>query len=494
MVDDGEIEEVQIFHDAIREHIISLLLFILLYVSSYGLILKFKKKLDSDECTGEDDAFAYRIALWMCTFTLSVSAGSVLLLPISIISNEVLLHNPNSYYVKWLNSSLIHGLWNQVFFFSNVALFILMPFAYFFTESEGFSGSKKGILARVYETAVILTILAAIVFGLSWVALAFFDDDRQSKQTLFDLWYTYLPFLYSCVSFLGVLVLLLCTPLGFGRMFTVMGQLVVKPKFLRDMEMEYQVMDLSEQNMLRKLKHISYSNGSTSGISGIPSDPDYVQEKLEELQQDKKELEKRMRVSRFRRNLGYPLVMLILLGLTVFGVLMVTQNMFQLLVGIKALPVGAKETVLGITSLSALGSIGAGLEIVLILYLMSASVVGFYSLPFFCQIRPKEHDTSMLKIIGNCVVLLILSSALPVLSRTLGITNFDLIGDFGSMDWLGNFYIIFTYNVIFTVATGLCLVNKVTDTVRREIFSRLSSVFSYGRPRASSLNGDLLHD
>ena len=35
------------------------------------------------------------------------------------------------------------GLWNQIFFLSNLALFILMPFAYFFTEAEGFSGSKK---------------------------------------------------------------------------------------------------------------------------------------------------------------------------------------------------------------------------------------------------------------------------------------------------------------------------------------------------------------
>ena len=53
------------------------------------------------------DLFHYR--LWLCTFTLAVSAGAVLLLPISIISNEVLLAYPNSYYVKWLNSSLIHG-------------------------------------------------------------------------------------------------------------------------------------------------------------------------------------------------------------------------------------------------------------------------------------------------------------------------------------------------------------------------------------------------
>ena len=51
--------------------------------------------------------FTFR--LWLCTYTLAVSAGAVLLLPISIISNEVLLAYPNSYYVKWLNSSLIHG-------------------------------------------------------------------------------------------------------------------------------------------------------------------------------------------------------------------------------------------------------------------------------------------------------------------------------------------------------------------------------------------------
>lgn len=51
----------------------------------------------------------YRISTWLCTFSLAVSIGAVLLLPISIISNEVLIIYPNSYYVKWLNSSLIQG-------------------------------------------------------------------------------------------------------------------------------------------------------------------------------------------------------------------------------------------------------------------------------------------------------------------------------------------------------------------------------------------------
>ena len=35
------------------------------------------------------------------------------------------------------------GLWNLVFLFSNMSLVFLMPFAYFFTESEGFAGTKK---------------------------------------------------------------------------------------------------------------------------------------------------------------------------------------------------------------------------------------------------------------------------------------------------------------------------------------------------------------
>jgi hypothetical protein len=90
-----------------------------------------------------------------------VSIGAVLLLPISIAANEALLMFPKSYYLQWLNSSLIHGeiyefikaqlivvvffsgMWNQIFLFSNVALFILMPFAYLFTESEGLPGSKR---------------------------------------------------------------------------------------------------------------------------------------------------------------------------------------------------------------------------------------------------------------------------------------------------------------------------------------------------------------
>lgn len=475
-----DIEELQKFHDAVREIIISLLLFILLYVSSYSIIGWYKKRTDSEDyVTGEDDAFVFRIALWLCTFTLAVSAGAVLLLPFSIVSNEVLLLHPHSYYVKWLNSSLIHGLWNYVFLCSNLALFFMMPFAYFFTESEGFSGSKNGIFARIKETAVMLAILAVSVLGLSCVFILLFDGGLQGNETLSDFWNSYLPYLYSCISLLGVLLLLLCTPVGFAAIFTSMTSWVLKPQFLRDINDELTTARLTEESIRRKLRaeNFSKANRGCARMANGHSSGENLEERLEETLRDIQELEKRRNISCIR-TLLYPVLMLSCFALTTLGVLMVAQNMFQLLVGIKALPVGAKEIVLGITSLSALGWPGSIIEIILILYLMYASVIGFYSLPVFCRILPKPHDTSMLHIILNCSVLLVLSSALPVLSRTLGITNFDLVGDFGTMDWLGNFYIIFAYNVIFAVATVLCLVNKFTANVRRSLWLKIWSAFS----------------
>ncbi|XP_052212762.1 limb region 1 protein homolog [Dreissena polymorpha] len=491
-----EDEELQKFHNAVREYIIFFLLFIFLYVSAYLLLSYFKKRADSEDCiTGEEDAFVFRIAFWVCTFTLAVSMGAVFLLPISIVSNEVLLLHPHSYYVQWLNTSLIHRLWNFVFLFSNVSLFIFMPFAYFFTESEGFTGTK-GIFARVKEALVMLVLLATSVLGVFWIFLLFSNDSHRHQQTFSDIWSIYLPYLYSGISFMGVILLLLCTPVGFFSMFTFMGTLVQKPQFLRDINEELTQFHMERDSLRRKLKATKH-NGIEGRVQGTIANghqkTEDIQGKLDEVNADIKELEKRKQVSCVRL-LMFPVLMLFSLILTVLGVLMVTQNMFQLLVGIKALPVGAKEMSLGITSLSALGWPGSILETILILYLMSASVVGFYSLPLFCRITPKYNNTSMISIILNCSVLLILSSALPVLSRTLGITNFDLVGSFGTMDWLGNFYIIFFSNVIFVSATVLCLVNKFTNKVRQSIYIKIKTAlltFVSQRSRnhsASSLN------
>lgn len=57
-----------------------------------------------------------------------------------------------------------------------------------------------------------------------------------------------------------------------------------------------------------------------------------------------------------------------------------------------------------------------------------------------------------------------------------GITRFDLLGDFGRYDWLGNFYIVFLYNMLFAGLTSASLIKTVTWAVQREL------IRAFGQP------------
>ncbi|CAL1597122.1 unnamed protein product [Knipowitschia caucasica] len=462
--DDVSIRE-QNFHSQVREYIICFLLFAVLYIVSYFIITQYKKKTDDHE---DEDAIVNRISLYLCTFTLAMSGGAVFLLPFSIISNEILLSFPKNYYIQWLNGSLIHGLWNLVSLFSNLCLFVLMPFAYFFLESEGFAGSKKGIKARILETFVMLFLLALLILGIVWVASALIDNDAASMESLYDLWEFYLPYLYSCISLMGGLLLLLCTPVGLSRMFTVMGQLLVKPTILEDLDEQIYCIHLQEESLQRRL------NGTfvrpTYPKTGVTHQ---LNNELNNIRNQRNKLERRKKASGWEKNLLYPMVMLILLSGTTISVLLVVLNILYLLVDETAMPKGSTDRGIGNTSLSTFGVAQAVLEIILMFYLMVSSVVGFYSLRVFQGLTPRKDDTTMTTIIGCCVSILVLSSALPVMSRTLGITRFDLLGDFGRFNWLGNFYIVLSYNMLFAVMTTLCLVRKFTSAIREELLKAL---------------------
>uniref|UniRef100_H0ZYW4 Limb development membrane protein 1 like n=1 Tax=Taeniopygia guttata TaxID=59729 RepID=H0ZYW4_TAEGU len=429
----------QLFHERVRECIICALLFASLYILCHFIITHFKKHTDFTAVHDDEDAAVNRIALGLCTFTLAVALGAVLLLPFSIISNEVLLSFPQNYYIQWLNGSLIHGLWNLVFLFSNMSLVFLMPFAYFFTESEGFAGSKKGIMARVYETSVVLLLLTLLVLGMVWVASAIVGNDAASRQSLY-----------------------VCTPFGLSTMFTVTGKLLVKPRLLED---------LDEQLSCTRFEEAAVSHRIRSGKAScwLNLDMEMLREQFFAVRSKRRKLELRHRASPWQRNLGYPLAMLGLLALTGISVLIVCFHVLELLLDDAAMPRGIQDASLGQVSFSIFGSFGAALQVVLIFYLMLSSVVGFYSSPLFTRLLPEWQDTPLTKIIGNCVSLLVLSSALPVFSRTLGITRFDLLGDFGRFNWLGNFYIVFLYNMGFAGLTTLCLVKRVSWAVQAEL-------------------------
>ncbi|RXG51648.1 Protein Lilipod [Armadillidium vulgare] len=483
----GPFEDEINFNNTVREYILFSLVLLFLLVISHIIILRFKRReLSAALCHSSFD-------LWLCTFSLSVSLGAVQLLPISILTNEVLTIYKDSYYVKWINLSLIQGLWNMIFLCSNVSLFIGLPFAYFFTESEGFPGSKKKIIVSVLgiksknnrNCCSSMSSSCPVVWCMDIVGFPF---------SIPEVWGSfYLPLLYSFISCLGVLVLLLCTPVGFAHLFTVLGQLVLKStSFLKDIAEEHQMALLKEEAIARQLERVtSRSNcivqpmlkpSTYSSLSRL-NDVQYVLGLYNEAKQTRLKIEEKRKAGLLKRTLAYPLTLVILLALTSTSIFIVVLNTLQLLVGIKALPLSSAPAILGepqqgkrIVLLSMLGPVGAIIEVLLILYLIAASLLGCYSLPFIRAIRPRRQETPMTHIIANCLVVLLLSSALPLLVRTLGITNFDLLGDYGEISWLGHFWIVLGYNILFAAASALCLVKKFTATLRHEIVRSFKSI------------------
>lgn len=80
----------------------------------------------------------------------------------------------------------------------------------------------------------------------------------------------------------------------------------------------------------------------------------------------------------------------------------------------------------------------------------------------------------VLKFLSICTNFMNIFSPHPL----LGITRFDLLGDFGRFNWLGNFYIVLSYNLLFAIMTTLCLVRKFTSAVREELLKALGNPLS----------------
>merc|ERR1719411_2540782 len=87
---------------------------------------------------------------------------------------------------------------------------------------------------------------------MMYILAALIDWDQDSFDKLINV-YSYFPFLYSWMSFLGVLLLLICTPLGFARLFTIVGELVVSPISAKNLDEEYLTLAYEEDCKNQKL-------------------------------------------------------------------------------------------------------------------------------------------------------------------------------------------------------------------------------------------------
>lgn len=480
------------FHNTVREYVLVFVLLLLLMVVSAVLIgrLVCHSAWPSHEPppprVEADELAVRRVVLLVCTLSLALALAAALLLPAAVGAHR--LHGlwASSRLWHWLSGGLLQSLWRHVFSLSHVCLFMLLPFAHLLAESEGCSGWGKGLTARVCETCTVLCLLVCMVVGAAYLVSAVMATPHAAG--LFTG-------LYSLLSACGVLCLLLCTPLGFARVFDVVARLLCGPSSTASAIADHQRLKqllTAAQLQLHVLNcRSTWRPRDQYQLKPLLTDREVCDDILLAREQ-LAGIQRQLSLSRVRRYVGYPLVMCCLLTLTVVATLMVVKNTLELIVGLKALPISTQQATLALSEQLpvVVGVAGAVLEVLVIVYLLLASLVGVYSVPVLGRLVPRVGATPPPLLIANCALLLLVaSSSLPLLVRTLGITELDLLASYGHAVWLGHLPSVLLYNLVFAGATVAALTTRATASVRHALLVRAAAVVAAARAAFSAVTG-----
>ncbi len=216
------------------------------------------------------DRLTYWVAIKLCMFGLAIAIGIALLLPLTIVCNEFILRTNQLPEWSWLNDKLIKQLWSYIFIFSNLC-FLLIPFSYFFAESTGFSRSTDNfcsrILQAIVETQLTLTIiLSCLILGLSTVFPIFQPNFLQ----LLTFWLNF-PFLYSCISFTGALLLLVCTPKGILNLIVILNEKLTKPYRVTAATEQHELASIRETVLRSRQRLMERTNGNSRSFLATSS-------------------------------------------------------------------------------------------------------------------------------------------------------------------------------------------------------------------------------
>ncbi|KAJ1474418.1 LMBR1-like membrane protein-domain-containing protein, partial [Baffinella frigidus] len=153
----------------------------------------------------EDDTFPFSL----CVLSVAVSLGAVLLVPLTMLDS--LLHTlfiSGEDLYGGLGSTNVGQLWELVLTLSNVCHFIVLPFAFFYTEAEGFGGRRR-FISRLLETAATVALVLLLLYLLLYTLARLVPLLPDTLQPEFS---------YILTASLGAVLFLIFAPFGFGRL------------------------------------------------------------------------------------------------------------------------------------------------------------------------------------------------------------------------------------------------------------------------------------
>ncbi|KAH8877869.1 Protein LMBR1L [Schistosoma japonicum] len=164
--------EAKEFYDEIRGLVVVFLLFTILFFIAHITLQYFLSKTGYELKACRAERLAYQLVLGICTFTLTIGLTSYSLLPFTIITNEILIIFPQSYYVQWLNRELIQDLILLINIGCKIS-YLTIPFSYFLLNSQGFLHESHSFTSRLADSVIMVLFFYILCFGASWSLTSF---------------------------------------------------------------------------------------------------------------------------------------------------------------------------------------------------------------------------------------------------------------------------------------------------------------------------------
>eukprot|EP01104_Vermistella_antarctica_P003954 TRINITY_DN1435_c0_g2_i1.p1 TRINITY_DN1435_c0_g2~~TRINITY_DN1435_c0_g2_i1.p1 ORF type:complete len:553 (-),score=91.23 TRINITY_DN1435_c0_g2_i1:174-1832(-) len=467
---DGELE----FNDFLRGWVITIIGFATLFLGAHLILTQYLQRTD-------DEADKSYIPMFLCTLGFTITIAAIGVIPLTILSNEIMLVYPHQHIVYWLNRQLVQDLWNTIFVGAHLCLFVLLPFAYFYHESNEMLPKLQG--GRFYYSCFLLLLLSLLVFTLAMVVHSIFWSSLRLRSVI-----DFVAAYYSLVTLSGSCLFCVVAPFGFYAV-TLKGLRKFRPWWFRSsLTLTLERLEMEENTLQCRLDHynamgydtafesaICPSNlpidqcagsdpvdaraadgsniASPSSLSGVgePSDPPSSlrlstqwEHELSLIATRKTEIMNRLQSSSLRVNI----ISLTIVTLNVTFLTVVSANLvFDIL---RSFFVDVTYNFLEDAQASPLGSVWFLVEQLNILYVLIISFVGLYTLPVVgIFIRPLRHRTSTPLMIVNVGVALLLSASFPFVARVLYLIDFELFGYYRNCEYISDLLFPVVYRVVF---------------------------------------------
>jgi hypothetical protein len=225
--------DTSLFYTVLKDWVLYMIFMASLYSFSYVGLRRYQRRRWTSDTTksrddkspsslhrrtwSEDDAVLLEddgVPFALCALAVAVALGSVLLVPMTVLDGLLRKHLSSEDLYGGLTAHTDLGfIWQNLFYVSTFCHFLVLPFAFLYTESEGLelertaaTSAGRKVLSRLRETSVTLALVLALVALLVQVLDSLHVPLMQQER---------LTLSYVVTAMLGSIIFLVLVPFGF---------------------------------------------------------------------------------------------------------------------------------------------------------------------------------------------------------------------------------------------------------------------------------------